>query len=99
MIVSNAGANDLTGAHVLAVCLPFVLLSMAAVLRHGRGAGQKGAEERCHGDLKYSFGEESVAGFKEAFEKGGGKIAKEMTQPFPERGISAVPDRNRIAQA
>jgi branched-chain amino acid transport system substrate-binding protein len=32
---------------------------------------------------KYAAGEESVAGFKEAFTKGGGKIVKELWLPFP----------------
>jgi branched-chain amino acid transport system substrate-binding protein len=32
---------------------------------------------------KYAAGEQSVGGFREAFEKGGGKILKEMTLPFP----------------
>src|SRR5213075_1136219 len=32
---------------------------------------------------KYAAGDESVGGFKEAFEKGGGKVIKEMTLPFP----------------
>jgi branched-chain amino acid transport system substrate-binding protein len=32
---------------------------------------------------KYGAGEESVEGFKEAFEKAGGKVVKEMFLPFP----------------
>ena len=32
---------------------------------------------------KYAAGEESTGGFKEGFEKGGGKVVKEMTLPFP----------------
>ena len=32
---------------------------------------------------KYAAGEESVKGFKEGFEKGGGKVVKELTLPFP----------------
>jgi branched-chain amino acid transport system substrate-binding protein len=32
---------------------------------------------------KYAAGEESVAGFKDAFTKGGGKIVKELWLPFP----------------
>jgi branched-chain amino acid transport system substrate-binding protein len=33
---------------------------------------------------KYAAGEESTGGFKEAFEKGGGKVVKELTLPFPQ---------------
>jgi branched-chain amino acid transport system substrate-binding protein len=32
---------------------------------------------------KYAAGDESVRGFKEAFEKGGGKVVKELSLPFP----------------
>jgi branched-chain amino acid transport system substrate-binding protein len=32
---------------------------------------------------KYAAGEEMVDGFKEAFEKGGGKVIKDLTVPFP----------------
>ncbi len=46
---------------------------------------------------KYSFGEESVAGFKEAFEKGGGKLIKEMTLPFP--NVEFQPFLTEIASA
>jgi branched-chain amino acid transport system substrate-binding protein len=33
---------------------------------------------------RYGAGEESVGGFKESFQQGGGKIAKEIYVPFPE---------------
>ncbi|HET8733223.1 MAG TPA: ABC transporter substrate-binding protein, partial [Anaeromyxobacteraceae bacterium] len=33
---------------------------------------------------KYAAGEESVAGFKEAFEAGGGKVVKALALPFPQ---------------
>jgi branched-chain amino acid transport system substrate-binding protein len=32
---------------------------------------------------KYAAGDEMVEGFKEAFEKGGGKVLKDLTVPFP----------------
>ena len=33
---------------------------------------------------KYAAGDESVGGFKEAFEAGGGKVVKELSLPFPQ---------------
>jgi branched-chain amino acid transport system substrate-binding protein len=33
---------------------------------------------------KYAAGEESINGFKEGFEAGGGKVVKEITLPFPQ---------------
>lgn len=83
MIVSNAGANDLTGAQ----CSPYVFRSSFSAWQPsyamGEALAKKGLKNVVTVTWKYSFGEESVAGFKEAFEKGGGKIAKEMTLPFP----------------
>jgi hypothetical protein len=62
---------------------PLVVLGLAAVLRDGQVVAQKGLKNVVTVTWKYSFGEQSVAGFKEAFEKGGGKVVKDMTLPFP----------------
>jgi branched-chain amino acid transport system substrate-binding protein len=39
---------------------------------------------------KYAAGDESVRGFKEAFEKGGGKVVKELSLPFPNVEFQAL---------
>ena len=83
MIVSNAGANDLTGS----LCSPYIFRSSFSAWQPsyamGEALAKKGLKNIDTVTWKYSFGEESVAGFKEAFEKGGGKVVKEMTLPFP----------------
>ena len=83
MIVSNAGANDLTGS----LCSPYIFRSSFSAWQPsyamGEALAKKGLKNIATVTWKYSFGEESVAGFKEAFEKGGGKVVKEMTLPFP----------------
>jgi branched-chain amino acid transport system substrate-binding protein len=83
MIVPNAGANDLTGP----LCSPYVFRSSFSAWQPsyamGEALAKKGVKTVATVTWKYSFGEESVAGFKEAFEKGGGKIVKDMTLPFP----------------
>ena len=83
MIVPNAGANDLTGP----LCSPYVFRSSFSAWQPsyamGEALAKKGVKNVATVTWKYSFGEESVAGFKEAFEKGGGKVVKEMTLPFP----------------
>lgn len=83
MIVPNAGANDLTGP----LCSPYVFRSSFSSWQPSYAMGlalaEKGVKNVVTVTWKYGMGEESVAGFKEAFEKGGGKIAKEMTLPFP----------------
>jgi branched-chain amino acid transport system substrate-binding protein len=39
---------------------------------------------------KYAAGEESIGGFKEAFEAGGGKVVKELYLPFPQVEFQAL---------
>lgn len=39
---------------------------------------------------KYAAGDESVNGFKEAFEKSGGKVVKQLTVPFPNEEFQAL---------
>jgi branched-chain amino acid transport system substrate-binding protein len=39
---------------------------------------------------KYAAGDESVRGFKEAFEKAGGKVEKELSLPFPNVEFQAL---------
>ncbi|MDY0046352.1 MAG: ABC transporter substrate-binding protein [Thauera propionica] len=97
MIVPNAGANDLTGP----LCSPYVFRSSFSAWQPsyamGEALARKGVKNVATVTWKYSFGEESVAGFKEAFEKGGGKIVKEMTLPFP--NVEFQPFLTEIASA
>jgi branched-chain amino acid transport system substrate-binding protein len=83
MIIPNAGANDLTGP----LCSPYIFRSSFSAWQPSYAMGEllakKGVKNVVTLTWKYSFGEESVAGFKESFEKAGGKVAKEMTLPFP----------------
>ena len=97
MIVPNAGANDLTGP----LCSPYVFRSSFSAWQPsyamGEALAKKGVKSVATVTWKYSFGEESVAGFKEAFEKGGGKLIKEMTLPFP--NVEFQPFLTEIASA
>jgi len=97
MIVPNAGANDLTGP----LCSPYVFRSSFSAWQPsyamGEALAKKGVKNIATVTWKYSFGEESVAGFKEAFEKGGGKVVKEMTLPFP--NVEFQPFLTEIASA
>ena len=97
MIVPNAGANDLTGP----LCSPYIFRSSFSAWQPSYAMGEllakKGVKSVATVTWKYSFGEESVAGFKEAFEKGGGKLVKEMTLPFP--NVEFQPFLTEIASA
>ena len=97
MIIPNAGANDLTGP----LCSPYVFRASFSAWQPsyamGEALAKKGLKNIATVTWKYSFGEESVAGFKEAFEKGGGKLVKEMTLPFP--NVEFQPFLTEIASA
>ncbi|WP_018992050.1 ABC transporter substrate-binding protein [Aromatoleum toluclasticum] len=83
LIVPNAGADELTGP----LCAPNVFRTSFTNWQPAYGMG-KVAAERGHKNVvtltwKYAAGEQAVGGFKEAFEKAGGKVAKELYLPFP----------------
>jgi branched-chain amino acid transport system substrate-binding protein len=84
LIVPNAGAGDLTGP----LCSPNLFRTSFTMWQSGFAMGKVAAEEGKKTAVtftwKYAAGEESVAGFKEAFEAGGGKVIKAMALPFPQ---------------
>lgn len=83
LIVPNAGADEITGP----LCAPNIFRSSFSAWQPSYAMGEvlakKGLKKIVTVTWKYSFGLQSVEGFKEAFEKGGGKVAKDMTLPFP----------------
>jgi branched-chain amino acid transport system substrate-binding protein len=84
LIVPNAGAGDLTGP----LCAPNLFRTSFTMWQSGYAMGKVAAEQKKKTAVtftwKYAAGEESVAGFKEAFEAGGGKVVKAMSLPFPQ---------------
>ena len=83
MIIPNAGADALTGP----LCAPNVFRTSFTNWQPGYAMGKVAAERGAKNAVtltwKYAAGEEAVAGFKEGFEKGGGKVTKELYLPFP----------------
>jgi branched-chain amino acid transport system substrate-binding protein len=83
LIVPNAGADAVTGA----MCAPNIFRSSFSNWQPGYAMGEvmakKGIKTAVSITWKYAAGDESVKGFKEAFEKGGGKVVKELSLPFP----------------
>jgi branched-chain amino acid transport system substrate-binding protein len=53
-------------------------------------AAQRGAKKVVTITWKYAAGDESVGGFKEGLEKGGGQVVKELTLPFPNVEFQAL---------
>ena len=83
LIVPNAGADAVTGP----MCASHIFRSSFSNWQPGYAMGEvmakKGHKKVVTITWKYAAGDESVRGFKEAFEKGGGKVVKELSLPFP----------------
>jgi branched-chain amino acid transport system substrate-binding protein len=82
--VPNAGAGDLTGP----LCAPNIFRTSFTMWQSGYAMGKVALDQKKKTAVtftwKYAGGEESVGGFKEAFEAGGGKVVKQLYLPFPQ---------------
>jgi len=82
-IIPNAGLNIATGP----LCAPNIFRTSFANSQTSYPMGKVLADRKVRNVVtitwKYAAGEESVDGFKAAFTKGGGKIIKDLTVPFP----------------
>ena len=90
LIVPNAGADAVTGS----MCGPNIFRSSFSNWQPGFAMGEvmakKGHKNVVTITWKYAAGDESVRGFKEAFEKAGGKVTKELSLPFPNVEFQAL---------
>ncbi|MBL8324974.1 MAG: ABC transporter substrate-binding protein [Rubrivivax sp.] len=90
LIVPNAGAGAVTGA----MCSANIFRSSFSNWQPGYAMGEvvakKGHKKVVTITWKYAAGDESVAGFKEAFSKSGGQIVKELSLPFPNVEFQAL---------
>ena len=82
-IIPNAGVEAATGQ----LCAPNIFRSSFAngqpAYPMGKVVADRGLKNVVTLAWRYGAGEESVAGFKDSFLKGGGKIIKELWLPFP----------------
>jgi len=83
LIVPNAGADAITGPQ----CAPNIFRSSFSNWQPGYAAGVvaagKGYKRAMTITWNYAAGQETVKGFIEGFEKGGGKSLKDLSLPFP----------------
>jgi branched-chain amino acid transport system substrate-binding protein len=90
LIVPNAGADAITGAQ----CAPNIFRSSFSNWQPGYAAGLvaagKGYKRALTITWNYAAGNETVKGFTEAFEKGGGKVMKDLSLPFPNVEFQAL---------
>src|SRR3990167_2514320 len=90
LLVPNAGADAVTGP----MCAPNIFRSSFSNWQPGYAMGEvmakKGHKKVVTITWKFAAGDEMVRGFKEAFEKGGGKVTKELNLPFPNVEFQAL---------
>jgi len=90
LIVPNAGADAVTGP----MCAPNIFRSSFSnwqpAYAMGEVAAKQGKTKAMTLTWKYAAGDESVAGFKEGFEKNGGQVVKQLTLPFPNVEFQAL---------
>ena len=90
LIVPNAGADAVTGA----MCAVNIFRSSFSNWQPGYAMGQamaaKGHKTAATITWKYAARDEMARGFKEAFEKAGGKVTKELNLPFPNVEFQAL---------
>lgn len=90
LIVPNAGADAVTGP----MCAPNIFRSSFSNWQPGYAMGEvvakKGHKKVVTITWKYAAGDESVKGFREAFEKSGGQVVKELNLPFPNVEFQAL---------
>ncbi|ASM77379.1 ABC transporter permease [Vitreoscilla filiformis] len=83
LIVPNAGADAITGPMCAQNIFRSSFTNWQPAYAMGEVAAKKGHKNAITITWKYAAGTESVKGFKEAFEKNGGKVVKELDLPFP----------------
>ena len=90
LIMPNAGVDEATGP----LCAPNMFRVSFSNSQPGLAMGMVAAQKKYKTAAtitwKYAAGEQSVGGFKETFEKGGGKVIKELFVPFPQVEFQAL---------
>ena len=90
LIIPNAGVDEATGP----LCAPNIFRvsfsNSQPGLAMGIVAAQRGYKTAVTITWKYAAGEQSIGGFKETFQKGGGKVVKELFVPFPNVEFQAL---------
>lgn len=83
LIVPNAGADAITGPMCAKNIFRTSFSNWQPAFAMGKVAAERGHKNAMTITWNYAAGTESVKGFVEGFEKGGGKVAQNLTLPFP----------------
>ena len=90
LVIPNAGADAITGPMCGANIVRSSFSNWQPGYAMGVVAGTKGIKRAMTITWNYAAGNESVKGFSEGLEKGGGKVAKELKLPFPNVEFQAL---------
>ena len=90
LIVPNAGADAITGAMCAKNIFRTSFTNWQPAYAMGKVAAERGHKKAVTITWNYAAGTESVKGFAEGFEKGGGKVDKAMNVPFPSVEFQAL---------
>lgn len=82
-IVPNAGADAITGPMCAKNIFRTSFTNWQPAFAMGKVAAERGHKSAMTITWNYAAGNESVKGFTEGFEKGGGKVTQNLTLPFP----------------
>jgi branched-chain amino acid transport system substrate-binding protein len=90
LIVPNAGAGAITGPGCAKNIFRTSFTNWQPGYSTGVVAAQKGHKRAMTITWNYAAGNETVEGFTDAFEKGGGKVIKNLSLPFPNVEFQAL---------
>ncbi|MFT3818221.1 MAG: ABC transporter substrate-binding protein [Rubrivivax sp.] len=90
LIVPNAGADGITGPQCAANIFRTSFSNWQPGYAAGVVAAGKGYKRAMTITWNYAAGIETVKGFTEGFEKGGGKVLKDLSLPFPNVEFQAL---------
>lgn len=83
LIIPNAGADAITGPLCSKEVFRTSFTNWQPGYAMGEVAAKKGYKTAVTITWNYAAGKEATDGFKEGFEKGGGKVTKSLNLPFP----------------
>ncbi|HEX4235111.1 MAG TPA: ABC transporter substrate-binding protein [Caldimonas sp.] len=90
LVIPNAGADAITGPMCSANIVRSSFSNWQPGYAMGIVAAQKGIKRAMTITWAYAAGTESTKGFTEGLEKGGGKVVKDLTLPFPNVEFQAL---------
>ena len=90
LVIPNAGADAITGPLCSANIVRSSFSNWQPGYAMGVVAGTKGIKRAMTITWAYAAGTESTKGFTEGLEKGGGKVVKDLTLPFPNVEFQAL---------